>query len=159
MKIIKVSTCEECPEYSHHEYDLPYCMKSERGIVYDDNPFPSWCPLSDAHEPVTSVLLKRAYSLGYDSGRAGNRSVGYCWDRDKGFFDCIPADGWISVEDRLPSLDGAWVLVYADGAVNCMGFDDRGFSDWNGNPISRNNVNIGMITHWMPLPDPPGRGK
>jgi len=51
MKIIKVSTCEECPEYSHHEYDLPYCMKSERGIVYDDNPFPSWCPLEDAPEP------------------------------------------------------------------------------------------------------------
>jgi len=32
------------------------------------------------------VLLKRAYSLGYDSGRAGNSSLEHGWDRDKYFF-------------------------------------------------------------------------
>ena len=33
------------------------------------------------------VLLKRAYSLGYDSGRAGNSSLEHGWDRDKDFFN------------------------------------------------------------------------
>ena len=51
MKIIKIESCSDCPEYSYHEYDLPYCMKSERGIIYNDNPFPDWCPLEDAPEP------------------------------------------------------------------------------------------------------------
>ena len=64
------------------------------------------------------------------------------------------AGEWISVKDRLPNPNGDWVLVYADEAVNCMGFDKKnGFSDWNFSPC--NGVDISRITHWMPLPAPP----
>ena len=38
-------------------------------------------------QTVDKILLKRAYSLGYDSGRANNNSLSHCWDRDKYFFD------------------------------------------------------------------------
>ena len=63
-------------------------------------------------------------------------------------------DNWINVKDRLPDKR-AWVLVYADGAMGCMGFDRGEFSDWNHNPPERNNVFIPDITHWMELPKPP----
>jgi hypothetical protein len=61
---------------------------------------------------------------------------------------------WISVKDRLPNPKGDWVLVYADGAINCMGYDEKnGFSDWT--YARACNINIDSITYWMPLPDPP----
>lgn len=63
---------------------------------------------------------------------------------------------WISVKDRLPdNPNGGWVLVYADGAINCMGFhsERQEFEDWLGAPY--HNIHIPSITHWMPLPEPP----
>lgn len=61
---------------------------------------------------------------------------------------------WISVKDRLPPSDASWVLVYADGAMNCMGYTPgKGFEDWGYSPC--HNINIERITHWMPLPNPP----
>lgn len=59
---------------------------------------------------------------------------------------------WISIKDRLPH-DPDWVLVVADGAINCMGFQHGKFSDWNHCP--NNNVFCEDITHWMPLPERP----
>ena len=61
---------------------------------------------------------------------------------------------WISVEDRLPSEDDNWCLVYADGAINCMMHRGGGvFYDATYSPC--HNISIEDITHWMPLPEPP----
>ena len=59
---------------------------------------------------------------------------------------------WISVDDRLPNNNGEWCLVYADGAINCMGFYHGAFSDWC---LSKMNNITSEITHWMPLPAAP----
>lgn len=50
--------------------------------------------------------------------------------------------------------DGAWALVYADGAINCT-FVQQGKlpDDWT---LPRApNVIPELVTHWMPLPAPP----
>lgn len=60
---------------------------------------------------------------------------------------------WISVEDELPPSDNCWVLVYADGAINCMGYSDGQWGDWT--YAKAHNIAIGEITHWMPLPEAP----
>ena len=59
---------------------------------------------------------------------------------------------WISVKERLPD-DSSWVLVYADGAMNCMAFSKGKWVDWT--LSSAGNIVISDITHWMPLPDRP----
>jgi len=55
---------------------------------------------------------------------------------------------WVSVEDRMPE-EGTWVLVCEkDG---CMFIDVRDDGEW------RIGVQaLAVITHWMPLPEPPG---
>jgi hypothetical protein len=68
--------------------------------------------------------------------------------------------GWISVEDRLPdgSVDETWVLVCADGAMNCMAYSKGKWKRWackESDPLF--NIRVDNITHWMPLPDPPER--
>lgn len=72
---------------------------------------------------------------------------------DKAVEENTEKDGWISVNDRLP-LDEAWVLVFADGAINCMWCNPVG--EWRDPTESRAmNVDIDSITHWQPLPEPP----
>ena len=62
------------------------------------------------------------------------------------------SNGWKSVNESLPE-GHAWVLVYADGAINCMGYSpDKGFKDWTGQQVP--NVNISEITHWKELQRP-----
>jgi len=60
---------------------------------------------------------------------------------------------WISVKDGLPPEDKCWVLVYADGAMNCMAYFDGRWVDWVG--ATAHNINVNDITHWMPLPVSP----
>jgi len=61
---------------------------------------------------------------------------------------------WVSVEDRLPG-ETCWCLVYYDGAMRTMAYDKDccEFMAWD----SPRNLTIhpGLVTHWMPLPDPP----
>lgn len=57
---------------------------------------------------------------------------------------------WIDVNEKLP-LKTEWVLVFADGAVNCMAWNNGRWENWG----ECCNVIIGEITHWMPLPEPP----
>lgn len=59
---------------------------------------------------------------------------------------------WISIKDRLPD-DPSWVLVYADGAMNCMGFSQGKWRDWT--VLQAANIVISSITYWMPLPERP----
>ena len=62
---------------------------------------------------------------------------------------------WISVDERLPD-SSKWLLVYQDGAINCMGFSpDTGFEDWTYNKSGCHNIVIELITHWMVLPEGP----
>jgi hypothetical protein len=67
---------------------------------------------------------------------------------------------WISVKDKLPEKT-CWALVYADGAMNCMGYDQqlRKWEDWTYNESGCHNICVAGITHWMPLPDPPITGR
>ena len=71
---------------------------------------------------------------------------------------------WISVKDRLPEQDG-WYLVYAPGYwgnSHIYGLDGMAYSNFKNNykdhwgierGISRGGAVI--VTHWMPLPEPP----
>jgi len=68
-----------------------------------------------------------------------------------------PGDGWVSVEDRLPDTCASWVLVFANGAMNCMAWTDRGWEEWTG--ATCHNIAISEITHWMPLPEKPCAAK
>lgn len=56
---------------------------------------------------------------------------------------------WISVEDRLPERFNR-VLVYRKGGKVEQGFRDVG--DW----WKIYGTRTKHITHWMPLPEPPG---
>jgi hypothetical protein len=61
---------------------------------------------------------------------------------------------WISVKEKLPDPKFDWVLVCACGAVDCMGYSKKyGFFE----PMicGPSCVEIELITHWMPLPEPP----
>lgn len=55
---------------------------------------------------------------------------------------------WISVEDRMPE-DNEKVLAYTKTGGYCVA---RYSARWN---RFRTSGNV-TITHWMPLPEPPG---
>ena len=78
---------------------------------------------------------------------------------------------WISVEDRLPSLEGLepdeveYVLVSEQSfdaitgeklgsCVSICGFEHDGWSEFD----NFGYVRTENITHWTPLPEPPGEG-
>ena len=75
---------------------------------------------------------------------------------------------WISVKDRLPDKDGAYLVLDEDGEVFATNFDsciddpserfgnwseqyDNATWGWTGSEWFPND----RITHWMPLPEPP----
>ena len=79
-----------------------------------------------------------------------------------------PSGGWISVEDRLPSLEGMepdeveYVLVSEQSFdaitgeklgsyVSICGFGHDGWSKFD----NFGYVRTENITHWMPMPEPP----
>ena len=69
---------------------------------------------------------------------------------------------WISTKDRLPDFEGCLLCMVNSIAVPYLrmqvilyyDYDERNFMD-----DSNNVVDIGRITHWMPLPEPPEGGK
>lgn len=69
-------------------------------------------------------------------------------------WDAKAAQGWISVEDRLPKLnefgESDWVLIFcvAIGPIRAY-YAGEVWCDVD-------NEYRGAITHWMPLPSPPG---
>jgi len=75
-----------------------------------------------------------------------------------------PADGWISVEDRLPEPSvKVQYLCYGEYPYN----DEGGKVHWqyyaakyHGGVIGWSIIGIGglNVTHWMPLPPPPTKG-
>jgi len=59
------------------------CAGSHSWASTEEEAITAWT----TRQTVDKILLKRAYSLGYDSGRAGNSSLEHGWDRDKDFFN------------------------------------------------------------------------
>lgn len=55
---------------------------------------------------------------------------------------------WISVEERLPTLEDGKVLIYTPYGISIA--QKTTTNHWKGeNAIPK------LITHWMPLPEPP----
>ena len=69
--------------------------------------------------------------------------------------DVQPAPQWISVKERLPEI-GRSVLIYypkwgGDEIQVAKLEDDEMMFDICG----EFNIGVGVVTHWMPLPEPP----
>lgn len=85
---------------------------------------------------------------------------------------------WISVKDRLPIVDGIptydWCLVTSAGngtnernPITFARYEERGWAYFYPEDYSTEDIpcpvnsdysselNVGEITHWMPLPEPP----
>lgn len=62
------------------------------------------------------------------------------------------AGAWIACSERLPNKV-EWCLVFADGAMNCMAFNNGNWEDWVSAALP--NIRAGDVTHWMPLPAAP----
>ena len=91
------------------------------------------------------------------------------------FADCLLANGvtvqeWISVDDRLPEKDGAYLVTtnsfgdrqsvkfrwFAKDGENVDAYDLAGQKDvWYLYDSECGYVSIKTVTHWMPLPQPP----
>lgn len=72
--------------------------------------------------------------------------------------DVQPVDRWISVNERLPEI-GKSVLIYypkwdGDEIQVAKLESDRMMFDICG----EFNIGTGVVTHWMPLPEPPKDG-
>lgn len=70
----------------------------------------------------------------------------------------MPQNRWISVKDRLPEI-GKSVLIYYpkwDGdEIQVAKLEDDGMMF---DICGEFNIGTGVITHWMPLPEPPKDG-
>ncbi len=75
---------------------------------------------------------------------------------------------WISVNDRLPENSGEYIVVacdegcpYGEGiwyatVVVCA---EYAFNSWTWYEGSHEYSLDGIVTHWMPLPEPPGKAE
>ena len=54
---------------------------------------------------------------------------------------------WLAVTEQLPEPTVCVLVAYSNGVV---GVDAWGHDGWMGEDLS-----IGVITHWMPMPEPP----
>jgi len=65
---------------------------------------------------------------------------------------------WISVEDRLPEKDGAYLTILDGRGHGYYGHPEitYGSHDWHCFWNARGAM---IVTHWMPLPEPPERSK
>lgn len=57
---------------------------------------------------------------------------------------------WIKVEDRLPKDDSFYLIAFDDRGIRFGSYlQNDGWRDVDG------KLYDGIVTHWMPLPDPP----
>lgn len=75
-----------------------------------------------------------------------------------------PQNEWVSVEDRLPTKSGEYFVYTTDENISTAEFDeDCGeFGFWkeyyqDGAYLHSEWIKADWITHWMPIPAPPGK--
>ena len=88
----------------------------------------------------------------------------YFWARKALRPTLTPPTEWVSIEDRLPDTDGAY-LVYAptytggsSSSLDCIGgimFSRFKHEKWSIESGYYKRPNC--VTHWMPIPAPPGK--
>lgn len=73
-------------------------------------------------------------------------------------------DGWIKIEDRLPDNIGEYIVYAQDENSpasegvwyeNVVIVAEYGLGEWTWNENGIEWDISGIVTHWMPLPDPP----
>ena len=72
--------------------------------------------------------------------------------------DVQPVNQWISVKDRLPEIGKSVLINYPkwDGdEIQVAKLEDNGMMF---DICGEFNIGTGVITHWMPLPEPPKDG-
>ena len=60
---------------------------------------------------------------------------------------------WISIKDRLPEISYPVLTWFID----CNGHGGYQIDGYDGEMWIEAKVWDGSITHWMPMPEPPGR--
>jgi hypothetical protein len=63
------------------------------------------------------------------------------------------ADGWISVKERLPEINGWYLCIIPKPYKTDMCYEIYPYRDGEWNPGKASWINT--ITHWMPLPQSP----
>jgi hypothetical protein len=78
--------------------------------------------------------------------------------------EALKGNQWVSVEERLPEEDGRYLVVLRkrkDGEetveTRIMRFLDSAWKYPHFVPEWLNNEIIQVVTHWMPLPEPPAQ--
>ena len=80
----------------------------------------------------------------------------YFWARKALRITLTPPNEWVSVEDELPARDGVYLVFTTRGSVTTAHFyAEKTFSD--GHRKSANWQGNRNVTHWTPLPAPPGK--
>ena len=73
-------------------------------------------------------------------------------------------DGWISVEDKLPDEDGEYIVYAQDESSlpnegiwyeNVVVVAYYRFDEWTWYEDGNDYDITDIVTHWMPLPEPP----
>ena len=77
-----------------------------------------------------------------------------------------PPNEWVSVEERLPEKRGEYIVcacdegepiderIWGDTVVICADYYDGTFTWYEG--VTEYDISD-IVTHWMPLPTPPGK--
>ena len=117
-----------------------------------------------SREEVMSVIANMQKEYHYDAANLEDRYVvAHLLEiadkiKDLKAADVQPVDRWISVKDKLPEI-GKSVLIYYpkwDGdEIQVAKLEDDGMMF---DICGEFNVGTGVITHWMPLPEPPKDG-
>ena len=73
----------------------------------------------------------------------------------------VTVQEWISVDDRMPDSCGFPCLLCGENSFGQIrvfegftGYMERGKLEWHSNQKDI-DIDVWMITHWMPLPEPP----
>lgn len=73
--------------------------------------------------------------------------------------DAEPAQKWISVKDRLPEDDGPVITVYHFKGNTVRYISTLSYFAFDPQPHWQHESTRLVVTHWMPLPQPPEEGK
>ena len=131
--------------------------------------------MNDKEKLISLLILTdpNPYTCESESGSCELTTCTEC--RARSTADLLIANGvtvqeWISVKDRLPEKDGAYLVTtnsfgdrqsvklrwFAKDGENVDAYDLAGQKDvWYLYDIECGYVSIKTVTHWMPLPQPP----